>query len=274
MQFLEEVLEKAWEDLGAADEALIDFESRNRTSIIGNEIEVLLETQTDYWRSRQSQRLSLQDVQGLRDQLSEQSGDAPAMLADQLTALSLQLKAFNAAFDARDSIPLQLQVGTTDGFTDRTRGEQIAALDTLYLTLEGRLAEPNEEVAALEAQILTLQRDLQKAGVDAERLGRDKSVAEETYRTLARKVDEERISTDEISSWVRLASMAAEPTIPKQQPALIHASIAAMFVLLVSTTSLWAIESWHIPVKLRPISKPALDREAIHESDQENRSPL
>jgi len=244
VQFFEEELEKARDELEAADEALIDFEGRNRTLIIGNELEALLEMQADYLHGRQSLTLLLQDVQGLRDQLSEQSGDAPATLADQLTVLSLQLKAFNAAFDAGDSMPLQLQFGSTDGFANTMRGEQIAALDALYLTLEGRLAEPDEEVAALEPQILTLQQELQQTGTEAERLGRDKNVAEETYLALARKVDEVRISTDEIGSGVRRASTAAVPEQPVGRSRLINTVLAVVLVAMISVFVILAHAWW------------------------------
>jgi len=52
VQFFEEELEKARDELEAADEALIDFEGRNRTLIIGNELEALLEMQADYLHGR------------------------------------------------------------------------------------------------------------------------------------------------------------------------------------------------------------------------------
>ena len=224
--------------------------------------------QTDYLHSRQSLTLLLQDVQGLRDQLSQQSDDAPATLADQLTALSLQLKAFNAAFDTEDSMPFQLQFGATDGFANTMRGEQIASLDALYLTLQERLTEIDEEVAALEPLILTKQQDLQQAGSEAQRLGLDKSVAEETYLALARKVDEVRISTDEISSWVRLASKAIAPGRPVSPGRFINSLVAfVVTIILVSFVFL----GWRWWLKLENTSVSSTDQDTGIQVSPSNR---
>ncbi len=245
VQFFEDQLGQSKEQLDLAEQALVAFQSQNRAAIVDNQLNALITTQADYLADQQALVLLIQDVRELHDQLNEQNGPVSVSLADQLTALSLQLKAFNAAFDSETSVPLQLQIGATNDFANATRSEQTASLAALAETLEGRLDQIEDEVVLLEPQILALQKDKQEADTKFNNLIRDKTLAEETYLALARKVDEERISLDEISSGVRLASQATVPEGPTGQKRLFNALVAGVLALIFATIVVVGWEWWH-----------------------------
>lgn len=244
LDYFEAQLETAEDNLAAAEAALVEFQSRNRSALIDGELGALQEAQAEYLADQQSIDLISQNIQGLRSQLSARSGESTLTLADQLTALTLQLKAFNAAFKADSALPLQLQIDGGGSFENATRSVQISYLDDLMAALEERKSQTSEALAQLEPQILALQQERQELEAEVSRLARDRTVAEETYLSLARKVDEERISSQEISGGVRLASEAAVPQRPAGSRKVFGAVAAALVMTTVVAAGLVAVEWW------------------------------
>jgi len=205
-EFFIEQLGKAEVELSKVEEALISFEAVNRYSIIDSKLASLRQFQSSYLTDTLRITFLLQDIQGLREQLDAESAE-DVSFADQLTILALQLK----AFDADTSVPLQLQLDSTESLIERDRDQQGTILGNLIITLETRLEQIEETLLGLEPEILALQEQKQKIETESARLDRNFNVADETYMSLARKVEEERISSDELTGVVKLASQASVP---------------------------------------------------------------
>lgn len=197
----------AAQELARAEQALIDFQARNRAGTINNQLNALQSTQANYLANQQKLTFLIADVQALREQLNRDAGNDAITVADQLTALFLQLKAFGA-----DNVTaLQLQVDPAVTLASADRAEQIQFLDGLIETVSAQIAAIDTELGALEPQILALQQQKQETDTESNQLTRNYTVAEETYTALARKVEEERITSQDTSSGVRLASKTAVP---------------------------------------------------------------
>lgn len=238
-RFFEVQLAETEVELSAAEEALVDFQALNRSSIISNELESFRQSQANYLADQRQIAFLLQDIKGLRDQL-DGGMNGPVAFSDQLTALSLQLKAFNASA----AIPLQLQMDMAESLTNRNRDQQVTYLSGLITTLETRSELANEILVELEPQILTLQEQKQEISTESARLNRDRDVAHETYITLARKVEEERISSEEISSVARVASEAAVPQEAVSPRKLLNAAVAGFLALIVALVAILAFGWW------------------------------
>lgn len=239
VDFFESQLEQAAAELKTAEQALIDFQAHNRVGIVNNQLNSLSELQAQYLKDQNSVVFLIQDIQGLRDQLATQSDGDSVTFADQLTALFLQIKAFNA----QAATPLQLQVSAAESFADKNRGEQIAFLEGLVGTLESRSVQTEERLAELEPQILGLQQQKREMETESERLIRNRDVAQETYTALARKVEEERITSQDTSSGVRLASQAAVPVEPVGPRRLLNTVVAGGLGLMLGVFSVF-IKGW------------------------------
>lgn len=239
VQFFEEQLAEAAADLDAAEQALIDFQSRSRLTIVTNQLEVLAETQATYATKKQSLLLLLQNATGLQAQI-EGSGGSNASLADQLTALSLQLEAFGT----QEEQPFQLQVNSGDGFTAGDRQAQLAALASLINTLQSMDEGIDAQLAALEPQILALQQEAEALTAEQTRLTRNRDLADEAYTSLARKVQEERITSQDVSRGVRLASRAAVPVSPSSPQVLLNVVAGTIFGLLVGAFAVVGYTWW------------------------------
>lgn len=222
--FFENRLAEAQTTMETAEQDLIDFQAQNRLVLVENELAALTELQQAYLTDRRTLTFTLSDVKALRTQL--QTSEALSVtLADQLTTLTLQAKAFNA----QSNIPLQFQLDSTDvSLTSANRAEQLNLLDNLTTTLENGLAEIDMGLAALEPQMLEKQGVYQEIVTESDRLLRDRDVAQETYLSLARKVDEERILAQDVSGGVRLASGAAVPVNPSGPGLLISVFVAGV----------------------------------------------
>ncbi len=165
LQFYQGQLERAKAELTAAEEALVEFQARNRESVLQNQLDSYRQMHADYLADQRAIVYIVQDIRGLREQLSRQPADHPATLADQLTALFLQIKAFNA----QASAPIQLQVDSAATLSEKSLPEQIAFLDDLVRVLEAKSAEIEGRLAELEPQILALQQELEQTRTEGDR---------------------------------------------------------------------------------------------------------
>lgn len=240
LHFYQQQLERARAELATAEQALIAFQARNRESILQNQLNSYRQKQADYLADQRAIAYITQDIKGLREQLSRQPANQPLTLADQLTALFLEIKAFNA----HASAPIQLQVDSTAFLSAKSLAEQIAFLDGLVRVLEEKSAEIDSRLAELEPQILALQQQLQEIRTEEDRLTRARDVARETYMTLARKVEEARIAAEEGSGEVRLASRAAVPEEPVSPRKLLNTAVAGVLGLMLGVFGAFVAEWW------------------------------
>ncbi len=241
LQFYQGQLERARAELTAVEEALVEFQARNRASVLQNQLDSYRQMQADYLADQRQITYIVQDIQGLREQLSRQPADQPATLADQLTALFLQIKAFNV----QASAPIQLQVDSAATLSEKSLPEQIAFLDDLVRVLEAKSAEIEGRLAELEPQILALQEELQQIHTEEDHLTRARDVARETYMTLARKVEEARIAAEDASTGeVRLASQAAVPEKPASPRKLLNTAVAGVLGLMLAVFGAFVTEWW------------------------------
>jgi succinoglycan biosynthesis transport protein ExoP len=227
---LEGQLAQAQAELEAAEQALIEFQARNQASILDARLDSLKSDQAHYLADQRAITYILQDIQALREQLARQPDERPASLADDLTTLFLQIKAFNA----QASAPIQLQVNSAESLSNKSIKETIALLDDIAQALRAKSAEIGQRLEELQPQILSLQKQLQEIYTESDRLTRQRDLAKETYTALARKVEETRIAVQGVQSTARLGSRAAVPEKPARPRKLFNTAVAGMLGLMLS----------------------------------------
>jgi uncharacterized protein involved in exopolysaccharide biosynthesis len=238
--FFEKQVAQAEQALDEAEAALIEFQAHNQNSIIQAQLESLNQTQIDYLTNQRTIVYIIQDIQGLRAQMVDQPGDQATSLADGLITLLLQIK----AFDAEALTPVQLQVDSNESLSDKTLAEQIAFLDDLVVTLQAKSAEIDTKLNELEPKILELQKELQVLTTEDDRLTQARDLARETYLTLARKLDEARITVQETNGMLQVGSYAAVPEKPVAPRKLFNIVVAGMLGLMMGIVGAFAVEFW------------------------------
>lgn len=239
LSFFEAQVTDAQDALAKAEQDLIDFQAHNEASILQTQLNNKQAALNDYLSVARSVRLIIQDTSSLQDRLRAQDSATRASLSDELASLFLEIDALN-----RGQLPIQLQITGQQGLSNKTVGEQITFLDSLIQVLESKQGILEQEAKSLEPDILSLQERLQKVRTEGDRLERAKQVAQETYMTLARKVDEVRLSAQDTTRDVRLASLATVPDEPSSPHKLLNTVIAGALGLAIGVFGAFAIEYW------------------------------
>jgi uncharacterized protein involved in exopolysaccharide biosynthesis len=89
-----------------------------------------------------------------------------------------------------------------------------------------------------------LQQQLQESQVDEDQLIRAQEVAQETYVTLAHKVEEVQIAADDTSGEVRLASRAAVPERAVSPRKVLNTVVVGTLGLMLAVSGVLAFEWW------------------------------
>ena len=244
LPLFEAQLAEAEIDLVTAEQALIEFQAQNQTTIVSNTLHAYAQTHAVYLKEQREIDLLLLDVTTLRDQLSQQSGNGN-VTGNQLAALLLQLRAFNA--EGPGGLQLQLDNLDTNGL--ETRQEQIDFLSGVVDSLNARQAALEERQKVIEPQILALQEEKQNIEVAYGRLQRNHRVAQQTYTTLEFRVAEERIESQDTNDGVLLASRANIPANPTGPRTLLVVLAAGAFGGAVGVFFLFLFEFWRTYLK-------------------------
>jgi len=231
LRFFEMQLSNVINDVEQAESELISFQATNRAVLLQNSLDSHTGTLADLLDEQQVLKLLLRDTEQLKTQLISFGDNDEVNLAYQLTALNLQLRTFNAEIPTG----LQLQLEPEATLTGNNREEQLNFLNTLLNSLIERQTQIEGELTTLEPQILTLQQELQTAVTEEQRLQRSLAEVQETYTALARRVDSERISTNDTSGGVSLASNSAVPQKPIAPRIFVNVIVVCLFSVLLAS---------------------------------------
>ena len=243
LAFFQSQLDDAEVELTVAEEALIEFQAHNQSLILENQLEVLQQTQSSQLNKHQQIESILQDIQGLLAQ-SEVGSDYDVQLATVL----LQVRAFGGGQSQRGEettavVPWQIQVDTTQT-SDMSPFEQSAMLKGLQSVLSAQVEAVEATVSDLEPQILEVQQLKQAAETENGRLFRNYRLAEDTYTAVASKVEEERITSQDVNSGVKLVGRTAVPDEPTNIGSLMLAIIGAIAGGIVAVFGITAVFWW------------------------------
>jgi uncharacterized protein involved in exopolysaccharide biosynthesis len=247
IDFYENLFADTNTELQKVEQALVEFQSSSRLSIVDNQLLSLNEEQASNLADRRRLDSLLGDIHALQDQIMAGTSDTVTW-ADQLTALTLQIKAFETtSVTPVPSESIQLLVNPEVDLTTSNRAEHLILLDNLAQTVEAGLVEIELRLSGLEPRFFELQREKETLTHQYERLTHMREVTTETVLTLARKVDEVRIQSEDTGSSLRIASLAAYPTRLERPNLTIMVAIAGLAGLLISIATIILYTWWKYP---------------------------
>jgi succinoglycan biosynthesis transport protein ExoP len=232
-------LPEAEQVLSSAEQALIDFQALNQAGILGTQLESKRTALGQYLAGARMLRMIIEDAKSLHARLSTQDPSLRASLSDEIASLFVEIESLNS-----DGLPIQLQLSGQQGLSEKTVGEQATYLASLIRALEDKCVILEAEAEGLEPDILRLQQRLQEEQTREGRLSMARGIAEETYRTLTRKVAETRIAAQDTEASVRLASRAAVPSIPVAPRRLMNTLLAGALGFCVGVLGAFGVEYW------------------------------
>jgi len=262
--FLQEQMAAAQKDLDQAEKGLVNFQAQNQIQLLTNQLQSALQNQSEYLAIQRNLAYINQNIQGLRAQLSANRSNNSAATS-QISLLLLQIQAYNTqvnstsqqlqtASDSSSSnqytsssinpFPLQIQVADPASLGNLTSQEQITLLDNLAASLADQASQVTDQLIALSPEILNLQAAVEGYRVILDQLERTRDIAEETYTTLAQKVDEVRIAEQDPSTRLQLASNALVPVEPLSQNRLRNAVLAGFAGGIIAVIIVLVWEWW------------------------------
>lgn len=239
--FFEARMEEAAAQLETAEQSLIDFQKDNRFTILSNELLAAQQTQADYLAKQRQTELLLQDVESLLTQV-EGGNLSDSIVIDRLSAILLQVRALGGVATTGTS-PMQIQL-SLEGVSDSDGAGSRDTIVQLRDMLTAQSSQIEERLITLEPEILSLQEEKLQIEVLNERLNRGLEVAEETYTTLARTVDEKRITSEDTTSGVKLASRTTVPERPSSPNVVLNAIVAGMAGVILSIAAILLAQWW------------------------------
>jgi len=269
-KFFETQLTKADGSLKEAEQMLLDFQKRNNATILGAKLNTAQKTLNTYLSMNDYLAILLQNIRGLQNQLSLQPANNPSTLVDDITALIMQINAFNNPIDAsgfnnpidasglklspnssqqinpQPVIPIQLQIPGSSSLSNKTAGQQAAYMAELIRTVEKKRAEIRKYADAIPAVILDLQEQLQRVNMETNQLTRQRKIAESVVISLSEKLGETRISSEDTSGRVKVAGYASIPDQPNHGH-LKNTAIAMIIALFLTIFGVFIFEYFHKP---------------------------
>ncbi|MCB0032010.1 MAG: hypothetical protein KDE28_29070, partial [Anaerolineales bacterium] len=249
LRFFEEQLDQAENELNVAEQSLIMHQADNLTDIVTIELMALQNQQTTYLQRKQDISQLTQDIQGMLLLLEGIGTGNDVVAPSQLTLLMLELRAFNL-ISPEASVPIQFQVDSAESFGQQNREDQASYLRELLGVLLLQTAEIDAVLVDLEPQILDLQQQRQEVELQTSTALRNFTIAEETYIALARKVEEENITSQDLTDGVRFAGIATPPSKPIAPNTLLNTMVAVVAGLMIGLLAL-VIRAWQMENRLR-----------------------
>ena len=223
----------------AANAAFISFQTEQSESILRQQLSSLEATLGAYLTDLRVTTLAIQDIGALITQIEAIDPDEQVSLSDEITALNLQLK----AFDATSEMPLEISAGVIE---PRSSAEMVRALRQIITSLETKSAGVTAQVDTIKPEILSAQAALETYLARKAELAQAVHVAEETSLLLARRVEEEGIRATTVDDTVKLISVAQPPTEPAQS-LLLTLAVAGMMGAMLATLTVLTMAWWRGP---------------------------
>ncbi len=245
VQRLEEQTAVAEQKLHASEQALDEYQKINPTLVLSQTIASQLDALTSYITAETSIQLALQDARSLKQQL-EAVGPASLGQASNLSALLTELNSLSARREMGPQIEISL--ASAPGL-DAGASERVQYLDNLIDVLTSKVQALAEARAEIPEKILRMQGEQQQAQTEMARLVRARTIAEESYLALSRKLDERRIASQLESGEVRIAARAVVPVRPSSPNTLFNLAVGAVLGLALGISAAFAAEYLGMPSK-------------------------
>ncbi len=239
--YFDDQLQQASQELRAADDALVAFQSTNRQGIVDNELMALTDRQRALLADESRYRRVLADIQLLRRQLENNTTDV-VTLSDQLSALTVQLRAYETTQATPVAPQFQINIGADAQLSTTLRAELLQQLEALRVSVEAALTDNQTQLESLAAPIFALQTEKQQLFNQGERLLSAQEVAQETHVIVARKIDEERVAAGE--TLARVAGHAVVPDKPARPNVLALVSLLSLAALIPSILLVLFLTWW------------------------------
>lgn len=238
LAFYDQQVEEAATRLDTSEQALVNFQGVSRLALVTNELASLTGLQAEYVNYASSLARLQDDIKAVRAQQTGLPGGVAGVAGD-YTTLALQSR----VIELQETIPLTVQLASSGNVVvaEQDQAQLLESFDTIVAEMQPAI---ETELAALEPRILDLQREQVALQARMTRLTTDRDLALETYKTLSRKLDEERLTTNDLSFGFRQISRAVIPELPVGSNKSLAALAGAAFGAILASVAIILYTWW------------------------------
>jgi uncharacterized protein involved in exopolysaccharide biosynthesis len=252
--------------MAATQTALADFESRDQTAILNNQLSSLLAQQADSLRKQRLIDNAVSDANGLVAQLDGQTDGSTVPNALQTNFMVLQLRIYNDpslvssttnsnANSMAGATALQIQLpnqsaGIPITLPDQTSIQTItkavfsSRVQAWVNTLKAQSADLQTSLSTLTSQITALQKQIQDQTSEKDRLTMNYKNSQDVYSTMVLKYQEVQITNNDLYGNTQIASLASAPSKPDSHNTIRNTAIGLFVGGLLSVILVLVVEWW------------------------------
>ena len=196
-------------DLASSEDALVEFESKDLTSALNNELESILSVQSGNLRKQKLLNYARLDATGMLQTLEKYRPGDQASKDDLLNFQVLQLRIYSDL--GFGSAPLQFQISGTGETEPQTIAEFRTSINNMISVIDLQTMDLQKETDQIVTQITDYQMQIQELANEKHSLDLLYNVSKDTYETLLRKQKETLITIADQSGDAQVASLANVP---------------------------------------------------------------
>ena len=238
----------AKEKYEAAEADLLAFVGANKITELKSEIESRKKSLNyHYGVINQVEELTA-NARALLTQVNEAGHSGAGQFANGLALVQLQTIAMSGTTGNPSQLQLTLDVDA--GILGQT-GELRGDIDVLIAALESQRDESYSAIneSGLLDDILRLEQELEKEEAREKELKRARDLGWDTYKALARKMDEANVAAQTMGSEVKFAMQAIEPRNPVAPRKMMNTAIAGMLGVMIGLLGVFGMEYFGEPCK-------------------------
>jgi capsular polysaccharide biosynthesis protein len=241
--FFESQILTSLANLEAAEARLVEFEGRSEIEPLKSLYNDSLLMQREALRKQRVLSDAIRDAEGLLEQVSAFGREQaiPSWMSMNFTLLQIRVYGDVAASAGS---PIQFQITDTISLQQVTAGEFRNIVQNWIQTALAHSLLLEEVQAQTSAAMIELQQRIQILEHEKQRLTLDHQLATDTYTIMNKKYAEVRITIDDTSGDLKVASYSVPPLSPESRDIVKNAGIASFLgfffaVVLILVRSWW-----------------------------------
>ncbi|MCL4487638.1 MAG: hypothetical protein M1570_05855 [Chloroflexi bacterium] len=261
MEQIQTQADQAWGSYQKAESALSDFIGQNRIDALSREIDARQKSESDLYSAQRSLNRLLQDATSFQELANKDSLSSANDTTDRLSALLIRANAALLSYSSPSGVvspsgssslsggpansssngpmlPLQVQVAVNSLNDASSSSASVRSqIDALIATLSARKKQVEAQIndPSEQTQVLALQKELEQQTAKRQQLTNARDLAWTTYTTIAKKIEEVRVSEEASSTIVRVAGSAVVPEAPvaprKATNAMLGAAVGLVLMI-------------------------------------------
>lgn len=233
---------EALDNWRSAQQDLIDFQSTNPEQILNSRLSTKNESLFSFLKRERVLGFVLQDAQTILTRLLASESDQKLAFQE---VLALQLLTASSLRSTQEIGPIEVQIQSHGNSPPSEEvSAQILYIEEFISSIQEEREVVIDEASKIEVDIYELQGQLATAQEERIRLEKERDLEREAFEALARKAQEEDLTSQDQGKVVRIASLATVPSEKVGPKKLLNTALGAVVGASLGIVIILLVEWW------------------------------